>query len=362
MNTHQKTQPGRNRFGFTLVELLVGMTVIAILAGLLTVAVGGAFKAANEFTVKNEMTQIEAALEQFNNEFGFYPPSFKEFENISNIGGNNNNNIAAANAVLNFINRIAPNNAESQVIDQDFPGQRRIDLWWNNVGQFIGDNPGSELVFWLSSLSKNRQFPLTFTDPTSNPPQVFALTAHNQSSLAGAPERQIFFEFDATRFLNFDPDNNVLAVPLQPTGDSAYLYRDAGINYFPNNPSDPDDIAGAYVNASFADPLDGDTIRRPMLIDIVNAFAHLGGDDDNPNDISSAASKTIFNRIFPNPDSYQLISFGLDGMPGGPTTCPTEQPANPNIISSCCSAGADNFVNFGSSEITKLEIVLENLN
>lgn len=360
MNTHQKTQPGRNRFGFTLVELLVGMTVIAILAGLLTVAVGGAFKAANEFTVKNEMTQIEAALEQFNNEFGFYPPSFKEFENISNIGGNNNNNIAAANAVLNFINRIAPNNAESQVIDQDFPGQRRIDLWWNNVGQFIGDNPGSELVFWLSSLSKNRQFPLTFTDPTSNPPQVFALTAHNQSSLAGAPERQIFFEFDATRFLNFDPDNNVLAVPLQPTGDSAYLYRDAGINYFPNNPSDPDDIAGAYVNASFADPLDGDTIRRPMLIDIVNAFAHLGG--DNPNDISPAASKTIFNRIFPNPDSYQLISFGLDGMPGGPTTCPTEQPANPNIISSCCSAGADNFVNFGSSEITKLEIVLENLN
>ena len=360
MNTHQKTQPGRNRFGFTLVELLVGMTVIAILAGLLTVAVGGAFKAANEFTVKNEMTQIEAALEQFNNEFGFYPPSFKEFENISNIGGNNNNNIAAANAVLNFINRIAPNNAESQVIGQDFPGQRRIDLWWNNVGQFIGDNPGSELVFWLSSLSKNRQFPLTFTDPTSNPPQVFALTAHNQSSLAGAPERQIFFEFDATRFLNFDPDNNVLAVPLQPTGDSAYLYRDAGINYFPNNPSDPDDIAGAYVNASFADPLDGDTIRRPMLIDIVNAFAHLGG--DNPNDISPAASKTIFNRIFPNPDSYQLISFGLDGMPGGPTTCPTEQPANPNIISSCCSAGADNFVNFGSSEITKLEIVLENLN
>ena len=160
--------------------------------------------------------------------------------------------------------------------------------------------------------------------------------------------------------MNFDPDNSVLAVPLQPTGDSAYLYRDAGVNYFPNNPSDPDDITGAYVNAFFQD-LD-ENVRRPTRNDIVNAFAHLGDDDDNPNGILLADSKTIFNRIFPNPDSYQLISFGLDGMPGGPTTCPTEQPANPNIISSCCSAGADNFVNFGSSGITKLEIVLENLN
>ena len=67
MMTHLTRQSEqRNRFGFTLVELLVGMTVIAILAGLLTVAVGSAFVSAREFTVQQEMTQLESALEQFN--------------------------------------------------------------------------------------------------------------------------------------------------------------------------------------------------------------------------------------------------------------------------------------------------------
>ena len=34
-------------------------------------------------------------------------------------------------------------------------------------------------------------------------------------------------------------------------------------------------------------------------------------------------------------------------------------PANPNLITATCAAGADNFVNFGEGRVTKLQVVVE---
>ena len=192
-------------------------------------------------------------------------------------------------------------------------------------------------------------------------PFVAALTAHNQSSLGGDPDRQIYFSFENLEFVAGD----AVAIPLQPVGRNvAYLYRDAGVNYFPLDPTDEDDASGAYLNGTFVDLEDNE--RAVEIADVIDAFVHIDG-ENNPNNLSAAESQTVFNRIFPNPDTYQLISFGLDGIPGGPTTCPpagdgTELVANPNVITRTCAAGADNFVNFGGGGITKLETVLEELN
>ena len=67
-------RPRQIRSAFTVVELLVVITVIAILTAILVPVVGSAYKRANEFAIQNEMSQLDQAIEQFKIKYGFYPP------------------------------------------------------------------------------------------------------------------------------------------------------------------------------------------------------------------------------------------------------------------------------------------------
>ncbi len=59
--------------GFTLVELLVVITIIALLAGLLLPVIIGAIKKAEITKAKNEVMAIATAVEQYQVEYGRYP-------------------------------------------------------------------------------------------------------------------------------------------------------------------------------------------------------------------------------------------------------------------------------------------------
>lgn len=59
--------------GFTLVELLVVISIIAILAGILLPAVIGAFKKASDAQARTEVKSIEVALKQYYTEYGKFP-------------------------------------------------------------------------------------------------------------------------------------------------------------------------------------------------------------------------------------------------------------------------------------------------
>ena len=315
MTTHHSNRSFRTGIGgFTLVEVLVVITIIAILAGLITVAAGSAFKRTREFAIQQEMSQMEAALERFNTDFGFYPPSFKSM---------------TPDRMLTFLSRIAPQNAEAA--EHPDGGGRRVDVWWDQVGMQIADTPGADLVFWLSGMSKNKQFPLT--QPTSGQP----LAAHNFNANDNQFERQDYFEFEESRIFLETPND-----PAAPYSQSdrmviPFLYLDAN-SYLPTNPAstdptDPEAIDGAYVFAG-----------------------------TSPQDVQDAQNDpAVFRRIYPNPDSFQLISFGIDGIPFGAVDG-SENPPIPNAISqgSVGARGADNLVNFGGEGITKLETVVLN--
>ena len=62
------------RYGFTLVEMLVVITIIGVLASLVTVAAVAARQYVKVGIIKTEMSQIEMALEQYKNTHGEYPP------------------------------------------------------------------------------------------------------------------------------------------------------------------------------------------------------------------------------------------------------------------------------------------------
>ena len=63
-----------NRKAFTLVELLVVITIIGILTGLVTAAAVAARRRAKIATVVMEVKQLEAACQAYKEKFGEYPP------------------------------------------------------------------------------------------------------------------------------------------------------------------------------------------------------------------------------------------------------------------------------------------------
>lgn len=62
--------------GFTLVELMVVVTILAILSALITSAVMAALNHAKEVMVSTEIRGLSSAVMQYRAEFGEYPPDF----------------------------------------------------------------------------------------------------------------------------------------------------------------------------------------------------------------------------------------------------------------------------------------------
>jgi len=70
-----KNEEKKKSKGFTIVELLTVMGVIAILIGLLVPALNLVRDFANEIQQKAQFHSMKAAIEMFSTEYGFYPPS-----------------------------------------------------------------------------------------------------------------------------------------------------------------------------------------------------------------------------------------------------------------------------------------------
>ena len=66
---------GRGPRGFTLVELLAVILILAVLIALLLPALNGALKTARNAAVGGEIDQLAQALASFKTQYGDYPPS-----------------------------------------------------------------------------------------------------------------------------------------------------------------------------------------------------------------------------------------------------------------------------------------------
>ncbi len=66
---------GRRPRGFTLVELMVVMLVLAVLIALLLPALNGALRTSRNAAVGSEINQLAQALNAFKAKYGDYPPS-----------------------------------------------------------------------------------------------------------------------------------------------------------------------------------------------------------------------------------------------------------------------------------------------
>ncbi len=65
--------------GFTLVELLVVITIIGILAGIAVPAIFSAVSTANSTAMKMELNSLETAVQKYQEKYGDYPPDFSDW-------------------------------------------------------------------------------------------------------------------------------------------------------------------------------------------------------------------------------------------------------------------------------------------
>lgn len=141
----------RARNAFTLVEMLVVITIIGILAGLITAAAVNAMRAAKRAVVSTELSQLDMALKEYKAKFGEFPPDF--------AGVNDTNatiQTASRNAVLRHLAKAFPRyvpgiSTASTGDDHTWDGFRQ-DVSNPTTGWNLDVNnltPAAALTFWL---------------------------------------------------------------------------------------------------------------------------------------------------------------------------------------------------------------------
>ncbi len=300
----------RRHGGFTLVEMLVVITIIGILAGLAVPVVFNAIRTARNAAILVEMANIENAIEQYKSKYGDYPVDCTE--KASTFSFNFSSPVSPTNVPwarriggrhLRKISRRATNDF-SDGRTNGANGKYTTAMITDLVNKYGAGNvtvtdqtiildqidPAEALVFCLRGYSKNVAFP--WTGPGG--PINFSPTAN----------RTQIFEFEEDRLVDSDFDGFPHYVP--PHGPPVpYVYFDARTYNYPNAFYDPSasmvsrgaGISRAYLSEATAKPL---PVASATTIDYMNA------------------------------KQFQLLCAGLDGDYGGGFTTIAQRKSYPN--------------------------------
>jgi prepilin-type N-terminal cleavage/methylation domain-containing protein len=187
------------RTGFTLVELLVVITIIGILASLITAAAVGAMKKAREAEIKSELNQIDVGFNEYKNKVTAFPPNCQTDGTSEPI-----DEVAVLNNLKRHLAQIAPRNQEPEDLLKALAG-----LTVTNTAAFPrgplggGMSAGEAVVFWLSGFSSDPKFPISgeggpsyaITDFEQGPPDP----AHVNNTADPVENRRWIFPFKVDR-------------------------------------------------------------------------------------------------------------------------------------------------------------------
>lgn len=315
------------RGGFTLVELLVVITIIGAIAGLSIPAIGLVMRTVRKAAMKAEMTNIESGIESYNTRYGDYPPDFSNWNIVKRHYLKIFPDIATSELTLLY--RLCDN-----TLDND-PSQLTAATTYSPWQM----NRAESLVWSLGGFSSDPQFPFT----GSGGPLVFIDTTRTDNFWRIDPAN---VEYNPTRNapeIDFQPDRLSLATP-NATVARSYLNRFAS--------NDDDGSPNPDMTSNVIDPFPVYTLREghsPIVYFDSRTYAYNpepnsgtpynfyfrsqndseSGFDGvrpvfsiNPGFIPTAPATygttgaALTGWQFENPRTFQLIAPGLDGLFG----------------------------------------------
>ncbi len=339
---------GRRPRGFTLVELLTVMLILAILIALLLPAINSALRTAKNAAVGSEINQLAQALNAFKSKYGDYPPSriyLSEDGNLTpaqggaQIGGTGSGDITYAQlgqrslaAMRKFFPRVPFNSGTNNYwFDFNGDGQKAT----NGVTQQYILSGHECLVFFLGGIPFSDSYPVTANSRLSvtgfgkDPTNPFTNNLVNMPGYS-ANRQAPFFEFNASRlaldFTNLTNNGSNPGIPgyLDSLGNALgngmtnfYAYFSA----YGNGGYDPND-----VNFNEADPQGNGPIELAYhtafpILPVATPTTPALSRPPNPYTTTltapfNAAFTTSLSTTFINPQSFQIISSGVDGFYG----------------------------------------------
>lgn len=283
------TDHGR-RTAFTLVELLVVITIIAILSALVLVGANAARRAAFRARIKAEMTEIATGFEEYKNKTTAYPP------NCQTDFGTEHGAITPATQQQIYTDL-------KRHMSQAFPLHREPDelllrmAGLASSGQQLagGMRAGEAVVFWLSGFSSDEKYPISGEGGPS-----YLATLGTADPIEN---RNWTFEFDITRLVpraddgNFDQsENRYILYTVNVNG----VNQERRINFWQYTPRGSEQPY-LYLDTSRYTP---EVLDPPASSGLhVHALKRI----ENPT--APVAQQRL---LFATPDKYQILHCGID--------------------------------------------------
>ena len=348
---------GRGPRGFTLVELVAVVLILAFLIALLLPALSGAVKTARNAAVGAEINQLAQALASFKSQYGDYPPSRiylaenGDFGTVppGTIGGNNSGDITYAQLALRsvaalrkFFPRVVLNTSGGYIFG---PNSLR---WYDFNGNGVMDGPyilnGHEcLAFFLGGIPLPNPVIVPATSATTfsmtgfgkDPINPFSNNIFSDprppfngaaNSMYSGNRQPPFFEFANNRLI-LDPSNTT---NVQQTSPGVPGYFDSlgnslasgQVNFYAyfsaygNGGYDPNDVNFAETDAAHIVAMLAFRVNFPILVPAITGVLNTAR-SSAPNPYTSGTTVPPTGvTSFLNPQSFQIISSGIDGQYG----------------------------------------------